>query len=194
MRHTQKPRGNSIRNLVGHNTMARPRKPTHLKVVAGTDQPCRTNKKEPKPRRERPSPPAHLSDKAKTAWGAAAVILDRMGVLTEADGFALEGLCEALADLHQARSSLARPIIGRRLDKETGEENVWTIAEAGELRYVSFGKDGVMVRQRPEVAMIADADRRVSMWLAKFGLTPADRSRVSSSKDDGDDPFGGLLG
>ena len=65
--------------------MARPRKPSHLKVVAGTDQPCRTNKREPKPKRERPSPPAHLSDKAKTAWGAASIILDRMGVLTEAD-------------------------------------------------------------------------------------------------------------
>jgi phage terminase small subunit len=36
-----------------------------------------------------------------------------------------------------------------------------------------------MIRARPEVAMIADADRRIMMWMSKFGLTPADRSRVS---------------
>lgn len=149
--------------------MARPRKPTHLKVVAGTDQPCRTNKNEPKPRREKPSPPSHLSDKAKTAWGAVSVILDRMGVLTEADGYALEGLCEAYADLRLARDSLSA---------------------AGELYYETTNQSGgVMLRPRPEVAMISDADRRFAMWLAKFGLTPADRSRVSAALPDDGNQF-----
>lgn len=156
----------------------RPRKPTHLKLVTGTAQPCRTNKKEPKPNRERPSPPAHLSDKAKTAWGAVSLILDRMGVLTEADGPALEGLCGAYADLVAARHSLSLPMILRYKDLN-GQEIVSEASEAGERYYWTFGKGGPMRRARPEVADIADADRRFAMWLSKFGLTPADRSRVS---------------
>jgi P27 family predicted phage terminase small subunit len=151
----------------------RPPKPTHLKVVAGTAQKCRTNKREPKPERGLPSPPVHVSDKAKTTWGAVSVILDNMGVLTSADGFAMEGLCEAYADLLAARASLARP-----LTMET-EDGVHVFAEAGERYYWTMGKGGPMRRARPEIADIADADRRFAGWLAKFGLTPADRTRVA---------------
>ena len=151
--------------------MGRPRKPTHLKLVAGTAQPCRTNKAEPRPARARPSPPSYLTDRAKVAWGAVTVLLDGMGVLTEADGIALEGLCSAYADMQDARTSLASAV--RHGDKD--------LAAPGALTYVTEGKAGPMIRSRPELALIADADRRVAMWLTKFGLTPADRSRVSSS-------------
>ncbi|MGR0187232.1 P27 family phage terminase small subunit [Azospirillum aestuarii] len=162
----------------------RPRKPTHLKVVSGTAQPCRTNPNEPKPKRERPSPPAHLSDKAKVAWGAVSVLLDRMGVLTEADPFALEGLCEAYADLLAARASLARP-----MTLSNGDDGELTLAEAGERYYWTFGKSGPMRRARPEIADIADADRRFAGWLAKFGLTPADRTRVGGHLPGDEDPL-----
>ena len=50
-----------------------------------------------------------------------------------------------------------------------------------------------MVRARPEVAMISDADRRVATWLARFGLTPADRSRVSASQSAADPPWDALF-
>lgn len=156
----------------------RPRKPTHLKVVAGTDQPCRTNKKEPKPARERPSPPAWISDHATVVWGEACAILDKMGVLTGADVFAMIGLCECIADLRRARASLARDMV-------IGEgSHVAIVAKGGDETYISVGKTGALVKARPEVAMIADADRRMAMWLSKFGLSPADRSRVSTIGDD----------
>jgi P27 family predicted phage terminase small subunit len=151
--------------------MARPIKPTHLKVVAGTAQKCRMNPNEPKPQRSRPSPPAHLSDRAKAAWGAVSLILDEMGVLTKADVFAVEGFCEAYADGQAARASLAKDAI---YDGDM-------IAIGGALTYVTVGKSGPMLRQRPEIAMIADADRRLAMWAAKCGMTPADRARVSAS-------------
>ena len=127
--------------------MARPRKPTHLKLVAGTAQPCRTNKTEPKPARSRPSPPDYLSAHAKVAWGAVSVLLDRMGVLTEADGLALEGLCSAYADLRDAHASLALPVAHGAAE----------LARAGALTYVTEGKAGPMIRSRPELALIADA-------------------------------------
>ena len=168
--------------------MPAPRKPTHLKLVAGTAQKCRINAKEPKPPRGVPAAPKHLRPRARAAWASFARLLDEIGVLTKADGVALEMLCGAYCDLLEARDSLARPIMSN------AEPDATEIAAAGSTTYVSFGQNGPMVRKRPEVAMIADADRRVSMWLAKFGLTPADLSRVSSSKSGGDgkNPFANL--
>lgn len=113
----------------------------------------------PKPKKARPAPPAHLSIKAKTVWGEVSAVVYNMGVLTVADGMALEGLCEAYADLRSARAAL----------QERGALTYETVTTSG----------GVMFRAHPEVAMAADADRRFMNWLSKFGLTPADRSRVS---------------
>jgi P27 family predicted phage terminase small subunit len=147
-----------------------PPKPTALKVVAGTDRPCRTNAAEPKPPRGRPSPPVHISDKARTAWAYVTVILDQMGVLTDADALAVEGLCEAYADVQAARAALA--------------------ARDGALTYETQTKaGGRMVRAYPEMAMLADADRRLMAWMSRFGLTPADRSRVSMAPQTGGNKF-----
>ncbi|MFC0407930.1 P27 family phage terminase small subunit [Roseomonas elaeocarpi] len=157
----------------------RPRKPTHLKVVAGTAQPCRTNANEPTPERERPSPPSHLSDRGKAAWAEAVLIADRMGVLTEADPLALEDLAETLADLRAARASLERPLTLMGQDGD-GSPKEQVFAKAGERYYWTFGKSGPMRRTRPELADIADASRRLTACLAKFGMSPADRSRVSA--------------
>jgi len=141
--------------------MARPIKPTHLKVVSGTAQKCRTNPNEPKPERARLSPPAHVSNCAREVWGTVALILDEMGVLTKADVLAMEGLCEAYAELQKARSELD---------------------ELGSLTYETTNQSGdTMWRARPQVAMVSDADRRFRMWLAAVGMTPADRSRVSAA-------------
>jgi P27 family predicted phage terminase small subunit len=132
--------------------MARPRKPTHVKLVTGTHRPDRGPKNEPKPRRERPSPPAHLSDRAKAAWGAVSVILDRMGVLTEADGLALEGLCSAYCDLVTARACLA-----------DGDLTYETTNAAG----------GIMIRARPEVAIAADAESPVRDVACEIWADPS---------------------
>ncbi|NPD67287.1 P27 family phage terminase small subunit [Lichenicola cladoniae] len=170
--------------------MGRPRKPTHLKVVGGTAQPCRTNKAEPKLKAARLAAPAHLSRRAKLAWAKASRLLHDMGVLTVADGVALEGLCEAIADQRDARSSLSEAV--SYVHQEHGAPREVQIAAAGSLTYITVGNSGPMIRMRPEVAAIADADRRVSMWLAKFGLTPADRSRVGAAGMEKTNPFAAL--
>lgn len=168
--------------------MAPPRKPDHLKIVAGTAQPCRMNKAAPKPRRARPNPPARLSEAAKQAWRELATMADGMGVLTEADAAALEAASEALADLREARESLARPLV---VETPAGDVQ---IAAAGERFYWTQSRDSMMRRARPELAAISDADKRFMTWLSRFGGTPADRSRVSTKKDEAvnalDDLFG----
>lgn len=169
-------------------------KPTHLKLVAGNPGRRPLNDQEPTPARTRPSAPAHVSDKARETWGYVTAILDRMGILTEADAIGVEMLCEAYADKLAARAALALPVVVKRKDKESGADVEYTIAEGGARTYLGFGKDGVMIRQRPEVAMIADADRRIRGWLAEFGMTASARTRVKASEpetgDEADRFFG----
>lgn len=168
--------------------------PTHLKLVKGNPGRRPLNPLEPTPPRARPSAPEHISDKARETWGYVTAILDRMGILTEAYAIGVEMLCEAYADKLAARAALALPVIASRKDRVSGEEITWTIAEAGSRTYLGFGKDGVMIRQRPEVAMVADADRRIRGWLAEFGMTASARTRVKTSEpekpDEADRFFG----
>ena len=155
--------------------MARPRKPTIVKEVSGTARKHRMNAAEPKPGAASFNPPEHLSDAAKEAWREISGIAEQMGVLTETDPVVLEGIAGTLADLRKARAALGRPLMVSR-----GGEVV-QLAEGGERYYWTDGAGGPMRRTRPEVADIADADRRLLGWIQKFGLSPADRSRVSAS-------------
>jgi P27 family predicted phage terminase small subunit len=133
-------------------------KPTRLKLVAGNPGRRKLNHAEPKPRRGRPSAPAHVSDKARETWRYVAGVLDRMGVLTEADALALEMLCEAYADYLAARAELKA---------------------FGSNYYETTTKDGsVMHRLHPAVGALQDADRRIKSWLIEFGQTPSARSRI----------------
>lgn len=131
-------------------------KPTHLKVVTGNPGKRKLNDKEPAPAKEIPSPPAHLSDWGKVAWGKLTVLLDGMGVLTVADVFALERLCDIYADILQLRNTI------------TNEGRTYTVQTDG----------GFLIKANPAVAMLADADRRFKSYLVEFGLTPAARTKV----------------
>uniref|UniRef100_C5CJP3 Phage terminase, small subunit, P27 family n=1 Tax=Variovorax paradoxus (strain S110) TaxID=543728 RepID=C5CJP3_VARPS len=148
----------------------RPPKPTHLKVVSGNPGKRALNKREPKPKREVPSCPAYLSDVGKVAWGRLGVLLDRMGVLTEADGPALERLCDCYSEILECRE----------LIKEHGR-TYSTIRGIGDER---SPVEQVLMKANPAVAMLADADRRFKSYLVEFGLTPAARSKVNAAPDD----------
>lgn len=138
-------------------------KPTALRVIEGNRGKRPMNKDEPTPARGLPSPPAHLCDEAKVAWGRMTVILDRMGVLTEADGFALERLAETYAEILRCRELVKRD---------------------GETYSTTGGSGDLLIKANPAVAMLADADRRFKSYLVEFGLTPAARTKVKA--DDGE--------
>lgn len=140
----------------------RPRTPTSLKVIAGTDRPDRQKATEPKPPRTRPPAPSAFPEIVRQAWDEVAALADNMGVLTDADQIALEALANALVELRTARKIVAD--------------------RGGAMTYETVNGEGaVMYRAYPEMAIIADADRRVMAWVTKFGLTPADRSRVAAA-------------
>lgn len=146
-------------------------KPTHLKVVSGNPGKRAINKREPKPKRVIPACPAHLSDASKVAWGRLCVLLDRMGVLTEADVLALERLCDCYAEILECRELITRD--GRTYSSvSTGKK------EGDEPQ--------MLVKANPAVAMLADADRRFKGYLVEFGLTPAARTKIEVKGGDGD--------
>lgn len=134
-------------------------KPTHLKLVAGNPGKRAINRKEPKPRREIPSPPDHLSDRARVAWGSLSTKLDRLGVLTELDDLALERICE-----------LVDEIVALKLDIRRHGRTVKQGPSKGKLR--------------PEVRVLSDACKRLRLWMVEFGLTPSSRARLDTNNQD----------
>jgi P27 family predicted phage terminase small subunit len=148
--------------------------PTELKLVRGNPGKRPINKREPLPAKRIPSTPAHLTDEGQVAWGRLTVLLDRMGVLTEADGFALERLCDCYAEILALRDLV--DMNGRTYE---------TMSTQGEL----------VIKANPAVAMLADADRRFKSYLVEFGLTPAARSKVQIKVDDDqEDQFAEFFG
>lgn len=142
--------------------MPAPRKPTQLKVVAGTAQACRLNPREPKPQTStHPTPPKHMTAAGRKAWRLACDALASIRVLSDADLIALETLAETYATILDLRVRIAA------LDGPVYE----TTTQTG----------GTMRRPHPEIGLLADQVRLLRGFLAAFGMTPADRSRVSAS-------------
>jgi len=147
----------------------RPPKPTALKLVQGNAGKRAINKNEPKPKLAKPKCPGHLSPKAKTAFKNVSKLLEDMGVLTIADGMALEMLCDAYAEW-------------RDLRKE--------IEVAGSSTYTTIGTSGdVVIKARPQVAMASDAWKRIKSMTAEFGLTAASRTKLSVAEKEEIDPL-----
>ena len=137
-------------------------KPTELKVMTGNpgkrplvERDLRRYKMEPQPA------PAFLDEFGKEYWDELMEILYGMGILYRSDIKSIIFLCETWSDFRKACITLERE--GRIVESTD---------KAGNL----------VVKSHPAFQQKSDADRRMRMWLAEFGLTPSSRSRV---KDDG---------
>ena len=130
-------------------------KPTRLKLLAGETR--RINKREPKPKRVIPSPPEHVSEAAKLAWGSLSTRLDRLGLLTELDSFSLEKLCETYVETLEIQKVLRVEGRFQRVTTKTGD---------------------VMIRAHPGISAFDAAERRFRALMTEFGLTPSSRSRI----------------
>lgn len=149
----------------------RPRKPTVLKVLEGTARPDRANPNEPKlPLFRIPPPPEGLPATESNAWSELGALVDELKIATKADLPAFALMAQAVAMCAEAREALRRD--GLIIEETT--------------------KAGVMVRQRPEVTILASFQKIAMYHFNRWGLTPADRSRVSALADDAGevDPLG----
>jgi P27 family predicted phage terminase small subunit len=135
--------------------MARPRKPTALKLVEGNRGKRAVNAKEPEPNLLQDlEPPARLPDTVKVVWRELAPKLRRAMVLTELDTDLLEMTCASIANY---RLSVEKTAEGKLMQKnaETGAISMspWLIIQS-----MTF-KQGMAA-------------------LREWGATPAARSRV----------------
>lgn len=138
--------------------------PSHLKMVKGTAQKCRTNKAEPKPATDNIQPPEYLSGSARKQWRVVSKQLAEAGVLTNMDVDALALYCEAFARYREA------------------------VTEIDDFGPITRTPSGFPV-QSPWLQIANKAFEQMTKLLAEFGMTPSARSRVRSTKkpDDGDE-------
>ena len=155
--------------------MARPRKPTHLKLVAGTYRPDRSNPGEPAPIVDLPATPAWLSERAAAIFREVVLILDEMGLASRSDGAMLA-------------------LVALRLEEV--EITTALIEDSGRMYLSKVVRDdtGAIVAQQqkshPAVAQRNEAMRHAQSLLHEFGLSPASRSRVTAcAKTPGRNPF-----
>lgn len=139
--------------------------PTALKLVTGNPGKRALNKKEPKPAAKAPPCPPHLDNDAKSVWKRLCALLKKMGVLTEADGLALERLCDCYSDILRCRELIERD--GRTYT--TIDQN-----------------SNTLIKNNPAVNQLRAADAQFKSYLVEFGLTPAARSKVIVDPPDDD--------
>lgn len=150
--------------------MGRPPKAHHLKVIEGNPG-KRALVPPPKPSPSRPRCPAYLSVYAKTVWRRLVPLLDDLGVLTEADRDTMAVLCQAVADFKAATE---------------------LIASKGYL--VQGRRKGEAVKN-PMLQVRREAAREIATYSAMFGLSPADRVRLTGTPGgrDGTQPLESFL-
>ena len=146
------------------STPGRKPKPTALKVLEGNPGCRKLNENEPKPLPIIPDCPEWLVDQAKEVWGKLAPILERMGVLTEADEIALAAICS----LYVRYKDLERIID----EKGYTEKNTRS------------GHKAI-----PEFSMSRDCLKLLKSFMTEFGLTPSSRTRISIEEYTQDDPL-----
>jgi len=138
--------------------------PTELKLVRGNPGHQKLPQNEPKPRPLRPNKPSFGANKAASRyWDRLIPILEDMRVLTEADGFALKDLSIALALRDEAERGIER---ARKADK---------------LVYITSNNSQALCAW---FTLKDKAEKTCERGYARFGLGPADRTKIEVSKPD----------
>lgn len=149
--------------------MGRTPKPTNIERAEGNPGHRPINTREPKPMEVRPQMPRYLDAQARKEWRRLCPMLERMRVLTEADGIGLASLCVDYSLLQQVQADLAK----------TG-------------LLVKNSKTG-MIHQNPLLNIASVVSGRVARGLREFGLTPASRSKIQVAGNETKDNFLALL-
>jgi P27 family predicted phage terminase small subunit len=145
--------------------MPRPRKPDHLKIIEG-DREDRINRAAPVPNLSGIEPPVVLSDRARGFWDKLAPDMKSKGILTDWDLPALAQACDCLAMYWEFRELLEAS------------------KESGHGPYIAQGAAGGKIKH-PYWQMMRDAQAMALQILSRFGMTPADRSKISAKDADG---------
>ncbi|MHB2265671.1 P27 family phage terminase small subunit [Aliihoeflea sp. PC F10.4] len=155
----------------------RKRTPDHLKVVAGTAQPCRMNPDAPVALVTLPEAPEWLSGRATEIFEQLVGITGQMGVGSASD----------TAMLAMAASRLEEVEICTAIIEDGGRTFCSSMEYDDEGRVTSQ-----QIKGHPAVAQRSEAMRHAQSLLVEFGLSPAARSKVSATKTNDKNPFAAL--
>ena len=141
--------------------MARPRKPTQLKIIKGTAQKCRMNPDEPQPSTGDMTPPDHLSELAKKHFAVLVSRLDGIG---------------CASDTFTEIAALAASAF-----------DTWQICEAvierqGIMMMMPGACGEMYPKEHPAVGTRQKAWQTYRMCLTHMGLTQSDISKVHGKK------------
>ncbi|MEP7363840.1 MAG: phage terminase small subunit P27 family [Acidobacteriota bacterium] len=135
-------------------------KPTALRIAEGNLGKRPLNILEPRPRQITPACPKHLDGEGRLAWRRLVPVLERMRVLTEADGIVLANLCDSYSTMVQAQRKLR---------------------ETGMLLKTPSG----YVQQNPLISIVNTCMETVTRLAREFGLTPTSRTRLHAGPENG---------
>lgn len=144
--------------------------PTKLKILKGTRS-DRINGREPFLPVARPAIPDHLDSLARGEWDRLVPILEKMGVLTEADGAALMLYCECYSKWMRARGEIAKRGMLIEMTRTITSKRGATVETTGKPI------------ANPAVAIEIQTGRMMRELLIEFGLTPSSRSRLKSAAE-----------
>lgn len=147
--------------------------PTAVKQARGNPGKRALNKREPKPLVGLPAPVVGLSARARAVWESYGPTLVRLGLMTELDGPAFEGLC-TLEALFQRFAP-----------------NVDEMALMQEIPRVSIESGESVVERKPEPAFkeLLEILKERRAQHAQFGMTPASRSKLTALGKGETDPL-----
>jgi P27 family predicted phage terminase small subunit len=132
-------------------------KPTKLKLLQGTFRKDRAPKHEPEPRGIATCP-VGLDPDAKAEWKRIAPELTRLGLLTSVDRAAFSAYCASYATWKHA-------------DKDIQERGFTITTTRGLVK-------------NPSVLIASDALKVMRVYIAMFGMSPSDRTRISVTPKD----------
>lgn len=136
--------------------MPRPRKPNHLKILAG-DREDRINRNEPLPSEGEIAPPVQLSEGAQRVWNRLAPDLIDKGVLSAWDTDMFCVFCKAAATFYEVSEQIGSEYTTAGSTKNTVKNPLWQIMK--------------------------EASETMRVVGAKFGLTPSDRAGLDTSEN-----------
>ena len=139
----------------------RPPKPTKLKKMAGTDQPCRVRDDEMQVAQvvKIPPPPMDLSDQGMREWNIITAELYAKQMLHEVDLSLVAAYCNEMGLYIETEKIL----------RERGRVDEF------------YDDDGELIRRlsKPEQKIAKDALNAALKIASQFGLTPSARTRIA---------------
>jgi len=152
-------------------------KPTALKILEGNPGRRPLNLNEPKPIPIAPECPDWLPDEAKKLWKRLAIELERLKLLTEIDGIALEGLCVSYSMWKEAVEFIKKNGTTYRIPRTNKKGKVVS----------------VYIAQFPEVSIAIQCLKQIRAFASEFGLTPSSRGKIFLPWEEYDEEFDRLL-